>query len=150
VMLRIAGEHTSGTILWMADERAIATHVVPRITKAASEAGRPDPRIVAGVPVALCANDEVDAARELTNKVLGHAEYSPNYQRLLEQGDATDVGDMLAGGDESAVVERLRSFRDAGVTDLSVRVVPLGPDRDARIESKQRTEAFLASLGPAL
>ena len=40
VMLRIAGEHTSGTILWMADERAIGEHVVPRITKAASAAGR--------------------------------------------------------------------------------------------------------------
>src|SRR5438552_553142 len=83
VMLRIAGENASGTILWMADERAIADHVVPRITKAAAEAGRPAPRIVAGVPVALCANGEVDAARERANQVLGHAEYSPNYQRLL-------------------------------------------------------------------
>ena len=32
VMLRIAGELGSGTILWMADERAIGDHVVPRIT----------------------------------------------------------------------------------------------------------------------
>ena len=32
VMLRIAGEHAAGTILWMADERAIGGHVVPRIT----------------------------------------------------------------------------------------------------------------------
>src|SRR5262249_49078704 len=31
VMLRIAGEQAAGTILWMADERALATHVVPRI-----------------------------------------------------------------------------------------------------------------------
>src|SRR4029079_1486541 len=84
VMLRVAGEHSSGTILWMADERAIADHVVPRITKAAAGAGRPAPRVVAGVPVALCGNDEVDAARERANLVLGHAEYSPNYQRLLE------------------------------------------------------------------
>ena len=61
VMLRIAGEHASGTILWMADERAVADHVVPRITKAASGAGRPAPRVVAGVPVALCPNDEVEA-----------------------------------------------------------------------------------------
>src|SRR5258705_1744074 len=61
VMLRIAGERTSGTILWMADERAIAEHVVPRITKAAAGAGRPAPRIVAGVPVCLCPKDEWDA-----------------------------------------------------------------------------------------
>ena len=63
VMLRIAGERADGTVLWMADERAIAEHVVPRITKAAEGAGRPAPRVVAGVAVCLCAPDEVDAAR---------------------------------------------------------------------------------------
>ena len=39
-MLRIAGERTGGTILWMADERAIGDYVVPRITEAANTAGR--------------------------------------------------------------------------------------------------------------
>ena len=150
VMLRVAGEHASGTILWMADERAIGDHIAPRIAKAAEEAGRPQPRIVAGVPVVLCTNDEVDEARTRANRVLGHAEYSPNYERLLEHGDATDVGDLLAAGDEAAVAERLRSFRDAGATDLSVRVLPLGPERDARVESRRRTEAFLATLCPEL
>src|SRR4029453_4653462 len=112
VMLPTAGEQASGTILWMADERAIAEHVAPRITKAS--AGRPAPRIVAGVPVTLCAKDEVDAARERANRVLGHAEYSPNYQRLLEYGDATDVGDILAAGDETPNGEPLRPFPGAG------------------------------------
>src|SRR5215470_17280481 len=56
VMLRLAGEQASGTILWMADERAVAEHVVPRIAKAAAESGRPAPRIVAGVPVVVCRN----------------------------------------------------------------------------------------------
>jgi F420-dependent oxidoreductase-like protein len=150
VMLRVAGEHASGTILWMADERAVAEHIAPRIAKAAAAAGKPDPRIIAGVPVALCVKDEVDAAREWANRALGHAEYSPNYQRLLEHGDATDVGDILAAGDESAVALRLRAFRDAGATDLAVRVLALGRDRDARIESRKRTLAFLASLCPEL
>ena len=150
VMLRLAGEHASGTILWMADERAIAEHVVPRITKAAAAAGRPAPRVVAGVPIALCPKDEIDAARAWANRVLGHAEFCPNYQQLLERGDATDVGDILAAGDESAVVDRLRAFRDAGTTDLAVRVLALGPDREARIESRKRTLAFLASLCPEL
>ena len=144
VMLRIAGEQASGTILWMADERAIGEHIVPRITKAA--AGRPAPRIVAGVPIALCSKDEVDAARERANRVLGHAEYSPNYQRLLEHGDARDVGDILAAGDETAIIERLRAFRDAGATDLAVRILALGPDRAARVESRKRSEALVASL----
>ncbi len=150
VMLRIAGEMTSGTILWMADERAIGEHVVPRITKAAAGTGRAAPRVVAGIPVALCANDEVAGARERANLVLGHAEYSPNYIRLLEHGDATDVGDVLAAGDEAAVIARMRSFRDAGVTDLAVRILPLGGDRAARLESWARTEAFVSSLCPQL
>jgi F420-dependent oxidoreductase-like protein len=150
VMLRVAGAHADGTILWMADERAIADHVAPRITKAAAGVGRPAPRVVAGVPVALCRPDEVDAARAWANRALGHAEFSPNYQRLLEHGDSDDVGDLLAGGDEAAVVERLARFRDAGVTDLAVRVLPFGSDRDARIESRDRTLTFLATLCPEL
>jgi F420-dependent oxidoreductase-like protein len=150
VMLRLAGEQASGTILWMADERAVGDHVVPRITKAAAAAGRPAPRVVAGIPVALCRTDDVDAARALASRVFDQVGYSPNYQRLLDRGDATDAGDLLAAGDESAVIERLRAFRDAGATDLAVRVLPFGPDREARIDSRQRTLAFLSSLCPEL
>ena len=150
VMLRLAGEQASGTILWLADERAIGEHIVPRITKAAAGAGRPAPRVVAGVPVALCAKDDVDAARAYANRGLGHAESCPNYQRLLEQGDADDVGDILAAGDEAAVADRLRSFRDAGATDLAIRPLALGPDRAARIESRKRTLDLLTSLRDAL
>ena len=150
VMLRIAGERTDGTILWLADERAIAGHVIPHLTKAAEAAGRPAPRVVAGVPVCLCANDEVDQAVERTNRILSEAEVSPNYQKLLDLGDARNVGDLLAAGDEAAVERRLRSYADAGVTDLSVRVVPIGNGRDELIASSKRTRALLAALAPAL
>jgi F420-dependent oxidoreductase-like protein len=150
VMLRLAGEQASGTILWMADERAIAEHVVPRITKAAAEAGRPAPRIVAAIPVAVCSNDEVDDARAWTNRVFGQAGFSPNYQRLLARGNAANEGDMLAAGDEPAVLDRLRAFRDVGVTDLAVRVVALGADRQSRLASRSRTLALLSSLCPEL
>ncbi len=150
VMLRLAGERTAGTILWMADERAIGEHIVPNITKAAEAAGRPAPRVVAGVPVTLCRSEDVDAVRSWANTALGHAEYSPNYQRLLEQGDSSDVGDMCAAGDEAAVLDRLRSFRDAGTTDLAARVLPYGSDRASRVASRERTEHFLASVAAEL
>ncbi|MGV0789578.1 LLM class F420-dependent oxidoreductase [Mycolicibacterium sp. XJ2] len=145
-MLRIAGERTGGTILWMADERAIGDYVAPRISAAAKEAGREDIRIVAGVPVALCADDEVDDARAYASEVLGHADFSPNYVRLLEHGDAEDVGDTMAVGDEATVAARLRRYRDAGVTDLAARVVPLGQDAAQRQASRGRTQEFVASL----
>jgi len=150
VMLRLAGEHASGTILWLADERAIAEHIVPRITKAATAAGRPAPRVVAGVPIVLCARDEIEGARAWANQILGHAEYSPNYERLLEHGNAKEVGDILAAGDESVIVARMRAFRDAGATDFAVRVLAYGRDRESRVESRRRTLEFVSSLGAEL
>jgi F420-dependent oxidoreductase-like protein len=150
VMLGIAGQQTSGTILWMADERAIGDYVAPRIGSAATGAGRPAPRIVAGVPVAVCSNSDVDNARAYASEVLGHADFSPNYVRLLEHGDAADVGDTMAAGDEQTVLARLLRFRDAGVTDLAVRIVPLGADAGARTASRARTQQYIASLCPEL
>ncbi|WP_269453162.1 TIGR03564 family F420-dependent LLM class oxidoreductase [Yinghuangia sp. ASG 101] len=146
VMLRIAGERADGTVLWLADERAVADHVVPRITKAAEEAGRPAPRIVAGIPVCLCKPSEVDAARERANRILGEAEVSPNYQRLLDTGDANNVGDLAAAGDEDAIRARFRSFADAGVTDLSIRLLPIGDNRDELVASKRRTREVVAAI----
>ena len=52
----------------------------------------------------------------------------------------------MAVGDESAIVARLHKFRDAGVTDLAARVVPLGKDAGERQTSRQRTQEFVASL----
>jgi F420-dependent oxidoreductase-like protein len=146
LMLRLAGEQTSGTILWMADEKAISEHVIPRITKAANDAGRPAPRIVAGVPVALCPSGEVEAARATAKEVLGHADFSPNYARLLERGDAHDIDDVMAVGDESSITGRLRRYRDAGVTDLMVRIVPLGESVEERLRSRLETRQFVATL----
>ncbi|BBZ59496.1 LLM class F420-dependent oxidoreductase [Mycolicibacterium monacense] len=147
VMLQLAGELTDGTVLWMADEKAIGDHIAPKITKAAADAGRPAPRIVAGIPVCLCANSEIDAAKERANRILAEAETSPNYQRLLDRGDARNVGDLCAAGDEDAILARFKQFADAGVTDLSVRLLPIGDTRDELIASKYRTREVIAELG---
>jgi 5,10-methylenetetrahydromethanopterin reductase len=146
VMLQIAGELADGTVLWMADERAIGDHIAPRINKAADNAGRPAPRIVAGIPVCLCANSEIDAAKERANRILAEAETSPNYQRLLDRGDARNVGDLCAAGDEEAILARFRRFAEAGVTDLSVRLLPIGDNRDELIASKYRTRDVISQL----
>jgi F420-dependent oxidoreductase-like protein len=146
LMLRLCGERTDGTILWMADERAIGSHVAPTLTAAAAAAGRPAPRVVAGIPLCLCAEHEVEAAVARTNRILAEAEISPNYQKLLDHGDAQTVGDILVAGSESAIVKRLHGFADAGVTDISVRVVPIGDNRDELIASSRRTRELLSSL----
>src|SRR5262249_57688837 len=83
-------------------------------------------------------------------RVLSEAEVSPNYQRLLDQGDARDVGDILAAGSEAAIEKRLRAFADAGATDVSVRVVPLGDDRESLLASMRRTRELLGALAQTL
>jgi F420-dependent oxidoreductase-like protein len=149
-MLRLCGERTDGTILWMADEKAIGSHIVPSLAKAAEGAGRPMPRVVAGIPVCLCRDDEVDVAVARTNRILSEAEVSPNYQALLDRGEARQVGDLLAAGSESTIEKRLRAFADAGVTDLSFRVVPIGEGRDELLASMRRTRDYLASFAGSL
>jgi F420-dependent oxidoreductase-like protein len=150
MMLKLAGARTDGTVLWLADERTIASHVVPEITKAAEGAGRPATRIMAGVPVCLCRDDEVEAAIERTNRTLSEVVASPNYVRLMEHGDAQSIGDVLVCGSETAMEERLRGFAEAGVTDLNCRIVPLGEGREAIKASAERTREFLASVVPAM
>lgn len=150
VMLQIAGEQADGTVLWMADEKAIGEHIAPKINKAAAEAGRPAPRIVAGIPVTLCANSEIDTAKDRANRILAEAETSPNYQKLLDRGGARNVGDLCAAGDEESILARFKAFADAGVTDLSVRLLPIGDTRDELIASKYRTRDVIGELAKAL
>lgn len=150
VMLQIAGEHADGTSLWMADEKAIGEHIAPKINQAAAEAGKPAPRIVAGIPVTLCANSEIATAKDRAIRILAEAETSPNYQKLLDRGDARDVGDLCAAGDFDQILRRFQSFADAGVTDLSVRLLPIGDTRDELIASKYRTREVIAELAKAV
>lgn len=145
LMLRLAGERTSGTITWMADERAHAEHVVPRITAAAESAGRRAPRVVAGLPVAV--HDNVDAGRDRAARAFAVYTQIPTYQRILDRGDASTPADVCVIGDERSVTRRLCSYRDAGVTDLAATILAVGDDRTA---SRRRTWELLASLAPEL
>jgi F420-dependent oxidoreductase-like protein len=145
LMLRLAGERTTGTITWMADERAHAEWVVPRITAAAEAAGRPSPRVVAGLPVAV--HDDTDEARERAARIFAVYTHIATYQRILEHGDASAPAEVCIVGDEAAVERRLRAYADTGVTDLAATVFGVGDDRAA---SARHTRDFLASLAPEL
>jgi 5,10-methylenetetrahydromethanopterin reductase len=98
----------------------------------------------------VCDEDEIDIAVTRTNRILAEAEMSPNYQQLLDRGDAREVGDILAAGSEATVTKRLQAFADAGATDVSIRIVPIGDTRDELLASRQRTRDFLTSLQGSL
>lgn len=140
-LLRLAGELGDGTVLWMAPAKAIETHVVPRITAAAADAGRPAPRIVAGLPVAVH-DDEAEARAAAVTYSTAYAGMA-NYQRILEIGDKAAPADAAIVGDEKSVTSQLQSLLDAGATDIWAAVFPVGEDKAA---SRRRTTELLKSL----
>jgi len=66
-MLALAGREADGTITWMTGPKTLREHTVPRINEAAAKAGRPQPRVIAGLPVAL--TSDVAAARAAASKL---------------------------------------------------------------------------------
>lgn len=141
LMLKLAGELADGTITYWADERAVGDHIVPRITAAAEAAGRPAPRVVVGLPVAIV--DDADAAREKAARMFAMYDGIPAYQRVLTLGDAGAPAKVALIGDEKTVAARLKAYADAGGTDLIAAPLGLGADR---AESLARTEEFLIAL----
>lgn len=140
-LLRVAGEVADGTVLWMAPPRAIETHVAPRIGDAARAAGRPSPRIVAGLPVAV--HDDEAEARAATTAYSSMYAGQPNYQRILELGGARTPADAAIVGDEASVQAQLQGLIDAGATDVWAAIVPVGEDRRASV---RRTKDLLREL----
>ena len=117
-LLRLAGELADGTVLWMTTARAIETHVVPNISAAAEGAGRPAPRIVAGLPVAVH-DDETEARVAAAARSTVYAGMA-SYQRILTVGgvasfaDAAIVGNESVGPHRAAVAARRRCDRHLG------------------------------------
>ncbi|OAA27517.1 F420-dependent oxidoreductase, MSMEG_4879 family [Frankia sp. EI5c] len=140
-MLRVAGELADGVILWIAPVKAVERHIVPRVRAAAEAAGRPAPRVVAGLPV--CVHDDEQEARAAV--AAGATVYAnvPAYQRIMAVGGVDGPADAAIVGDEKSVEAQLRALLDAGATDIHAHIVPAGPDLRA---SLKRTRGLLASL----
>jgi 5,10-methylenetetrahydromethanopterin reductase len=116
VMLRLCGEQADGTILWMTGPKTIDDHVAPKLNQAAADAGRPTPRIVATLPVAL--TDDPDGARALASKEFQVYGTLPSYRAMLDREGAAGPGDVAIVGDEAAVAAGIRAMADAGTTEF--------------------------------
>jgi F420-dependent oxidoreductase-like protein len=136
-LLRVAGEVADGTVTWMANARAVAEHVSPRLRSAA---GTRDTRIVVGLPVAV--HDDVDEARAVAATQFAMYGALPNYRRILDIGRAAGPADAAIVGDEKEVERQITAVFDAGATDLWAAPFVVG-DRQA---SRARTRALLAAL----
>jgi F420-dependent oxidoreductase-like protein len=136
-MLQVAGQLADGTVTWMAGPRTLAEHIVPAISKAARAAGRPEPRIIAGLPV--CVTTDRAAVRERIARQFALAGQVPEYRAVLDREGAAGPQDVAFVGDEDAVARQIGRLADAGATELMAS--PFGTP-----EEQARTIAVLASL----
>ncbi len=135
VMLGLAGTMADGTITWMTGLKTLEEHIIPKVRKAAADAGRSEPRIVAGVPTAIVDDKEAAISRiDRGMKMYGQLD---SYRAMLNREGAAGPSGVANIGDESDLRKYIQRLRDIGVTDLNCAVLGVG-DHDTTVE-------FLAS-----
>ncbi|MCC6765753.1 MAG: TIGR03564 family F420-dependent LLM class oxidoreductase [Deltaproteobacteria bacterium] len=140
-MLALTGTVADGTITWMTGPKTIRDHTVPRLDEAAAAVGRPKPRVVVGLPVAI--TKDPAAARRAAARQFAIYGTLPSYRAMLDREGAQGPGDVVIAGDESAVGAELARLAAAGATDLFWAPCRVEGDDDAIA----RTREFLAKLG---
>ncbi len=136
-MLALTGAEADGTITWMTGVKTIREHTVPRIREAAAKAGRPAPRVVVGLPLAV--TKEVAAARKAAASQFEIYGSLPSYRAMLDREGAAGPADVVIVGDESAVGGALDRLAEAGATDFLAVPFAVPGDNDALA----RTRALL-------
>lgn len=136
-MLRLAGREADGTVLWMTGPATIESHIVPAITAAAADAGRPAPRVVCLLPV--CVTGDPDGARERAAQMFSIYGQLPSYRAMLDQEGAAGPADVAIVGDEAAVAAQIDALGGVGVTDFVAAEFGQGDDA-------VRTRALLRDL----
>lgn len=126
-MLRLAGRLVDGTAVWMGGARYLGEQAVPAISAAAREAGRPAPRIVAGLPMLV--TDRPAEVRERVARAFERYGQLPSYRAILDREGAGGPADVALIGSEQEVEAGLRELESAGVTEAVASVyAPRGED----------------------
>jgi F420-dependent oxidoreductase-like protein len=133
-MLRVAGELTDGVVTWMTGPRTLAEHIVPSVVTAAG-GGRP--RIVAGLPVCVTA-DEAGVRERIAGR-FALAGQVAEYRATLDREGAAGPQDVAIVGDETGVARAVRRLAEAGVTEFLA--APFGEAAE-----QERTVGVLAEL----
>lgn len=136
-MLELAGELADGTTLWMVGPKTLADHSIPVIQRAAAGAGKPAPRIVAGMPIVL--TDTVSQARDIVDERLALYRDIPSYRAMLDREGVRGPGDVALIGNEQSLRQQLDQVKSIGVTDFNAVLI------DTDEGAYERTLAFLAA-----
>jgi F420-dependent oxidoreductase-like protein len=129
-MLKLTGELADGTVLWMTGAKTVETHAAPKLNAAARAAGRPKPRIAAGIPIALT-NDPAGARRWTAENLVMYGQL-PSYRAMLDKEGLAGPADLALVGDEKTLDAGLARLASAGVTDFIASILPSDAGSDAR------------------
>jgi F420-dependent oxidoreductase-like protein len=140
-MRKIAGELADGTITWMTGPRTLGEQIAPDVRAAAEAAGKPAPRVVAGIPVLL--TDDPAGARAAASKIFSLYGTLPSYRAMLDLEGVTDPGELAIAGDEKVIEQAICALADAGVTDFHAAIFPVGADAK---DAMRRTHHLLGEL----
>ncbi len=116
-MLKVTGRLADGTVTWMTGPKTLADHTVPTIRAAAEEAGRPEPRIVAAMPI--CVTDDEAGMRARAAEELVMYGMLPSYRAMLDREGLEGPGDLAIVGTADQVAEGVSELADAGVTTFA-------------------------------
>jgi 5,10-methylenetetrahydromethanopterin reductase len=134
-MLALAGREADGTITWMTGARTLREHTAPRINEAAAAAGRPAPRVVVGLPIAV--TKDVAGARATAARTFQIYGFLPSYRAMLDREGYSGPEDAAIIGDENTVSVRLDELAKAGVDEFAAVTFDPSP------EGRERTRALL-------
>jgi 5,10-methylenetetrahydromethanopterin reductase len=115
-MLALAGAMADGTVTWMTGPATVASHVSPSIRAAAADAGRPDPRVVVSLPVAV--TDDPAEAREAAAGLFSMYGYLPSYRAMLDREGADGPADVAIVGTEAEVRAQIEGVFEQGATEF--------------------------------
>ena len=117
-MLKLAGERSEGTILWMTGPKTVAEHIKPGID--AGGGGK----IVAGVGAIVTNSDEETvAAKKWANKALAIYPQLPSYRAVMDREGATEAADLVLIGNAESVRTGIQRYEEAGTDEIAINLI---------------------------
>jgi 5,10-methylenetetrahydromethanopterin reductase len=137
-LLALAGRLADGTLTWCVAPDTLRDFTVPTISAAAEAAGRPAPRIIAALPVAVTADPAAARARAAaTFAIYGQL---PSYRAMLDREGVAGPADLAILGSEQEVVDGVAALAEVGVTDFAATEI------GATADEREATRAALSQL----
>lgn len=116
-MLRATAALADGTLTWCTGPVTLAGHIVPTITRAAEEFDRPQPRVIAALPV--CVTGDTQAAAARAAEIFAGYGGLPSYRAMLDREGVAGPADIAVIGSADEVQDRIGALAGIGVTDFA-------------------------------